>query len=94
MNRFSVKILIWGKEPFWAQKLHILITLDLLEEFFLIMHNEKGQQVDESNNNNGLYQKNFCAGQMGHFGPEDGAYPHNSESNLRFFKNILQNERG
>ena len=39
-------------------------------------------------------KKNFCAGQMGHFGPEDGAYPHNSESNLRFFKNILQNERG
>ena len=23
---------------------------------------------------------------MGHFGPENGAYPHNSESTLRFFK--------
>ena len=30
---------------------------------------------------------------MGHFGPKDGAYPHNSESNLRFFKKNLQNER-
>ena len=30
---------------------------------------------------------------MGHFGPKDGAYPHNSESNLRFLKKILQNER-
>ena len=37
--------------------------------------------------------KNFCAGKMGHFGPKDGAYPHNSESNLRFLKKILQNER-
>ena len=28
------KMLIWGNGPFWAQKLHILITLDPLEEFF------------------------------------------------------------
>ena len=28
------------------------------KNFFLILHNEKGQQVDESNNN-GLYQKEF-----------------------------------
>ena len=35
----------------------------------------------------------FCAGKMGHFGPEDGAYPHISESNLRFFLKSLQNER-
>ena len=34
INRFSEKILIWGNGPFWAQKLHILITLDPLEEFF------------------------------------------------------------
>ena len=35
INRFSEKILIWANGPFWAQKLHILITLDPLEEFFL-----------------------------------------------------------
>ena len=43
--------------------------------------------------NNGLYQKIFVQEIMGHFGPKDGAYPHNSESNLRFFKKNLQNER-
>ena len=31
------------------------------KNFFLILHNEKGQYVDESNN--GLYQK-FCSGQI------------------------------
>ena len=35
INRFSEKkILIWANGPFLAQKLHILTTLDLLEEFF------------------------------------------------------------
>ena len=34
VNRFSEKILVWGNGPFWAQKLRILITLDLLEELF------------------------------------------------------------
>ena len=34
INRFSEKIVIWGIGLFWAQKLRILITLDLLEEFF------------------------------------------------------------
>ena len=33
-HMFSEKILIWGNGPFWAQILHILITLDLVEEFF------------------------------------------------------------
>ena len=44
--------------PFWAQKWHILITLDPLQEFFKILQNEKCQEVDKSNNN-GLYQENF-----------------------------------
>ena len=44
------------------------------------MHNEKGQQVDESNSN-GLYQK-ICSGQLGHFVPEM-AHPDNSGSALR-----------
>ena len=35
IKRFSGKILIWGNGPFWAQKWHILITLNPLEEFFL-----------------------------------------------------------
>ena len=35
INRFSEKkILIWGNGPFWAQRLHILLTLDPQEEFF------------------------------------------------------------
>ena len=34
LTGFLKKILIWGKRPFWAQKLRILITLYLLEEFF------------------------------------------------------------
>ena len=50
INRFSEKILIWGNGPFWAQKLHILITLDLyvlitldlLEELFLNFAQSKG----------------------------------------------------
>ena len=29
--------------------------------------------------------KNFCLGQMDHFGPENGAYRFNSESTLRLF---------
>ena len=44
----------------------------------------KGPQVDESNNN-GLYPEKCCSGQMGCFGPKNGAHPHNSESTLRFF---------
>ena len=51
------------------------------------MHNEKGHEsnskVDESNNN-GLYPKTICSGQMGCFGAKNGAH-HNSESILRFF---------
>ena len=34
LTGFVKKILIWGNVPSWAQKLHILITLDPLEEFF------------------------------------------------------------
>ena len=57
------------------------------------MHNEKGQEVDESNDN-GLYQKMFCSGEMDHFGSENGACPRNSETTLRFSSKNLQNERG
>ena len=42
INRFSEKIIIWGNGPFWVQKLCILITLDPLEEFLKILHNESG----------------------------------------------------
>ena len=35
--------------------------------------------------------KKFCSGQIGCFGPKDGAHPHNSESTLRFFyKNFAE----
>ena len=69
INRFSEKILIWGNGPFWAQKLHILITLDPLEEFFKILRNEKGQWVHESNNN-GLYQTNLVKDNWAIVGPK------------------------
>ena len=61
INRFYEKILIQGNGSFWVQKLHILITLDPLEEFF---------KVDENDINN--IQKNFW-GQIDHFGPKNGA---------------------
>ena len=63
INRFSEKSLIWGNGSFLVQKLRILITLDPLEEFFKILHNEKGQEVDESNN--GLSKKNFVQDKLG-----------------------------
>ena len=47
---------VWGKWNILGQKMCILITLDLRQEFFWILHSEKGQEVDESNDN-GLYQK-------------------------------------
>ena len=34
--------------------------------FLKILYNEKGWEVDESNNN-GLYQKKFYSGQMAHY---------------------------
>ena len=57
INRFSEKILIRKNEPFWVQKLHILITLDRLEEFFEILHNERG--FDENNINKGFDENNI-----------------------------------
>ena len=50
INKFSEKILIWGNGPFWAQKLCILITLDLLEEFFLNCAQGKGLDENDINN--------------------------------------------
>ena len=32
----------------------------------------------------------FCSGQMGQFGPKNGAHSHNSESTLRFFKKFCR----
>ena len=45
------------------------------ENFFKILHKEKGQQVDESNNN-GLYQKNFVEDKWAILGPKM-AHPRN-----------------
>ena len=60
---FQKKNLFGTNGLFWAQKSRILITLDPLEEFFKILHNEKGQEVDESNN--GLSKKNFVQDKLG-----------------------------
>ena len=51
--------------------------------FFLILHNEKGQQLDESNNN-GLYRKKFVQDKWANSGPKM-THPHNSGPVLRFF---------
>ena len=45
ISRFPEKILIWANEPSWAQKWHILITLDLQEEFFKNFTQWKGSIV-------------------------------------------------
>ena len=47
------------------------------------MHNEKGQWVDESNNN-GLYQKSFVQDKWAILDPKM-AHPRNSGSALRIF---------
>ena len=73
---FQKKFLLKANGPFWAQKWHILITLDPLQEFFKILQNEKCQEVDESNNN-GLYQENFVQNKWAILDPKK-AHPHNS----------------
>ena len=50
--------------------------------FFLILDNEKGQQVDESNNK-GLCQKNVVQDKWAILGPEM-AHLHNSETFKKF----------
>ena len=40
-----------ASRPFWAEKQRIVIAAFAVRIFFQILHNEKGQQVDESNNN-------------------------------------------
>ena len=67
---------------FWAQKWHIVITLDPLLELFKILYNEKGQEVYESNN--GLFQKNFVHGKWFILVPKM-AHPHNSGMALGIF---------
>ena len=51
--------------------------------FLKILHNKKGQQVDESNNN-GLYQKSFVQDKWAILGPKM-AHLHNSGSIIRIF---------
>ena len=48
INGFSEKDLIWGNLVILAQKWCILITLDLLQVFFKILLNERGQEVFEN----------------------------------------------
>ena len=55
-----------------------------LRVFFLILHNEKDQYVDESNIN-GFYQKKFVQGKLAILGPKM-SHSHNSGLALRFLK--------
>ena len=48
INGFSVKNLIWGNLIILGQKWCIVITLDLLQVFFLTLYNERGQEVHEN----------------------------------------------
>ena len=41
INRLSEKILIWENGPFYAQKLHILVTLDPREGYSLKFYTMK-----------------------------------------------------
>ena len=42
---FLKKKIIWGNLVILAQKWCVLITLNLLQVFFLILHNERAQEV-------------------------------------------------
>ena len=77
------KKFVCGKWTNLGPNLCILITLDPLEEFFKILHSEKGQWVYEINNN-GLYQKKFVQNKWAILDPKM-AHPHNSGSALRVF---------
>ena len=87
INRFSEKIFIWGNGPFYAQKLHILITLVPLEESFLNFAQWKGPIGRWNDNNN--FPKNFFWRKWTILGPKM-AYRHNSASAVRIFLNVAQ----
>ena len=38
---FSEKIIFWGNGSFWAQTLHIFVTLDMPEEIFFNFGEQK-----------------------------------------------------
>ena len=75
---FEKKKLFGVNGPFWTQKWHIVIILDPLQDFFKILHSEKGQQVDESNDN-GFYQQKIVQDKWAILDPKM-AHPHNSGS--------------
>ena len=75
---FFKKKLFAANEPFWAQNLWIPC-----KNFLKILHNEKGQQVYESNNN-GLYQKKIALDKWSILGPKM-THPYNFGSALRIF---------
>ena len=80
INRFSEKGLIWGNGSFWAQKLHILVTLDPLKEFFKNFAQCRGLVGDINN----FQTKFFVWGKWTILGPKT-AHPHNSGSAVRIF---------
>ena len=75
---------VWGKWTILGPKMaHPYNSGWAVIIFFLILHNEKGQQADESNNN-GLYEKKFIQDKWVILGPKM-AHPHNSGWALKFF---------
>ena len=75
INRFSEKILIWAKKMAHPHRFGSVVGI--------FLHSEKGQYVDESNNN-GFHQKKKKIRINGYFGSENGI-SRNSESVLRIF---------
>ena len=70
LTYFMKKIIILANGPFYAQKLHILITLDLLEGSFWNFAQWKG--LVRWKRYSLIFQKN-CFEQIDHFGPKNGA---------------------
>ena len=69
INRFSEKNSHLGKRAILGPK---IVNPYNSGSTGRTLHNEKGELVNESNNNC-LYLTKICSGQMGHSGPENGS---------------------
>ena len=80
---FFKKVFVWGKWTILGPKMVHPHNSGSAVRIFEIFHNEKSQQVDESNNN-GLYQKSFVQDKWAILDPKM-AHLHNFGSALRIF---------
>ena len=87
MNRFSEKILIWVNGPFWTQKLHILITLNLAGRIFFKFCRMKGANR-QMRMILTIFKKKFVWGKWTILNPKM-LHRHNSGSTARIFLNSM-----